>query len=106
MMKRAVRNLAENAIKYTPPETEVEFVVEKNGTVSVLDRGPGISDAERELIFRRFWRRDRSQQGSTGLGLSIVQRIVELHGAAIAVENRAGGGAKFSIHFVAADNND
>ena len=45
----------------------------------------------------------RNQQGSTGLGLSIVQRIVELHGASIAVENRVLGGAEFSLHFVAAD---
>jgi len=103
MMKRAIRNLAENAIKHAPPDTVVEFVVEENGTVRVRDRGPGISEEERELIFRRFWRRDRSQQGSTGLGLSIVQRIVELHGATIAVENRASGGAQFSIHFLAAD---
>ena len=56
-----------------------------------------------ELIFQRFWRRDRNQQGSTGLGLSIVQRIVELHGASIAVENRVLGGAQFSLHFIAAD---
>jgi signal transduction histidine kinase len=104
MMKRAIRNLAENAIKQTPPNTVVEFDVEENGTVRVRDRGPGISDEERELIFRRFWRRDRSQQGSTGLGLSIVQRIVELHGATITIENRAEGGAQFSIHFVAAEN--
>jgi len=103
MMKRAIRNLAENAIKHAPPDTVVEFVVEENGTVRVRDRGPGISEEERELIFRRFWRRDRSQQGSTGLGLSIVQRIVELHGATIAVENRVSGGAQFSIHFLAAD---
>lgn len=103
MMKRAIRNLAENAIKHGPPGTVVEFVVEEDGTVRVRDQGPGISDEERELIFRRFWRRDRSQPGSTGLGLSIVQRIVELHGAAITVENRATGGAQFSIHFLAAD---
>ena len=103
MMKRAVRNLAENAIKHAPPDTAVEFVVEENGTVRVRDRGPGISDEERELIFRRFWRRDRSQHGSTGLGLSIVQRIVELHDATITVENRTSGGAQFSIHFVAAE---
>jgi signal transduction histidine kinase len=69
----------------------------------VLDRGPGISQEERDLIFRRFWRRDRSQPGSTGLGLSIVQRIVELHSATIAVENRICGGAEFSIHFVPAE---
>jgi signal transduction histidine kinase len=103
MMKRAIRNLAENAIKHTPPGTAVELMVEENGTVRVLDRGPGISEEERDLIFRRFWRRDRSQPGSTGLGLSIVQRIVELHSATIAVENRSSGGAQFSIQFLAAD---
>jgi signal transduction histidine kinase len=103
MMKRAIRNLAENAIKHAPPDTLVEFIVEENGTVKVLDRGPGIATEERELIFQRFWRRDRNQQGSTGLGLSIVQRIVELHGGSIAVENRVLGGAQFSLHFIAAD---
>jgi signal transduction histidine kinase len=106
MMKRAIRNLAENAIRHAPPNTAVEFVVEENGTVTVRDRGPGISDEERELIFRRFWRRDRSQPGSTGLGLSIVQRIVELHGATITVTNGISGGAQFSIHFVAVDKAD
>ena len=103
MIKRAIRNLAENAIKHAPKDTVVEFVVEENGTVTVLDRGPGISQEERELIFQRFWRRDRNQQGSTGLGLSIVQRIAELHGAAIDVQNRAMGGAQFSLHFIPAD---
>jgi signal transduction histidine kinase len=102
MIKRAIRNLAENAIRHTPKDTVVEFVVEENGKVTVQDRGPGISDEERELIFRRFWRRDRNSQGSSGLGLSIVQRIAELHGATIAVENRVMGGAQFSLHFIPA----
>jgi signal transduction histidine kinase len=102
MIKRAVRNLAENAIKHAPKDTVVEFIVEEEGTVTVLDRGPGISSEERELIFQRFWRRDRNQQGSTGLGLSIVQRIAELHGAVIAVQNRVMGGAQFSLKFVLA----
>ena len=100
MIKRAIRNLAENAIKHAPKDTVVEFVVEENGTVNLLDRGPGISSEERDLIFQRFWRRDRNQQGSTGLGLSIVQRIAELHGATIAVQNRVLGGAQFSLRFV------
>jgi signal transduction histidine kinase len=102
MMKRAIRNLAENAIRHSPKDTVVEFTVEENGTVAVQDRGPGISDGERELIFQRFWRRDRNQQGSTGLGLSIVHRIAELHGATIDVQNRAMGGAQFSLHFISA----
>jgi signal transduction histidine kinase len=99
MLSRAIRNLAENAIKHTPAGTAVEFIVAEDGSVTVLDRGPGIRDDERELIFRRFWRGDRSQSGSTGLGLSIVQRIVELHAATITVENRDAGGARFSLQF-------
>ncbi len=102
MIKRAIRNLAENAIRHTPKDTVVEFVVEDNGTVSVQDRGPGVSEAEREVIFHRFWRRDRNSQGGSGLGLSIVQRIAELHGATIEVENRVMGGAQFSLHFIPA----
>ena len=99
MLGRAIRNLAENAINYTAVGSTVEFVVEEDGTVSVLDHGPGISDEERNLIFRRFWRRDRRKAGSTGLGLSIVQRIAELHSAVISVENRRPAGACFSLRF-------
>jgi signal transduction histidine kinase len=99
MLGRAIRNLAENAINHTPPGTAVEFVVEKNGTVSVLDHGPGIAEDERNLIFQRFWRRDRRKPGSTGLGLSIVQRIAELHSATITLENRRPNGARFSLRF-------
>jgi signal transduction histidine kinase len=101
MLSRAIRNLAENAISHTAPGTIVEFVVEENGTVSILDHGPGVTKDERKLIFQRFWRGDRNKAGSTGLGLSIVQRIAELHSATTTVENRLTGGAKFSIRFLA-----
>jgi len=97
MLSRAVRNLVENAINYSPPATTVEIVVEDDGSVHVLDEGPGIKDDERELIFRRFWRRDRRRAGSAGLGLSIVQRIADAHAAILSVENRRKGGAKFSL---------
>jgi len=100
MLSRAIRNLAENAINYTARGTTVEFLVEENGTVSVLDQGPGIAEDERNLIFQRFWRRDRRKAGSTGLGLSIVQRITELHSATITLENRRPAGARFSLKFV------
>jgi signal transduction histidine kinase len=99
MLGRAIRNLSENAINHTAPGTTVEFVVDKNGTVSVLDHGPGIAENERNLIFQRFWRRDRNKPGSTGLGLSIVQRIAELHSAVVTVENRKPAGACFSLRF-------
>jgi signal transduction histidine kinase len=99
MLSRAIRNLAENAINHTATGSTVEFVVDKSGTVSVLDHGPGIPEDERNLIFRRFWRHDRRKAGSTGLGLSIVQRIAELHSATITVENRHPHGACFSLKF-------
>jgi signal transduction histidine kinase len=99
MLSRAIRNLAENAINHTAAATTVEFVVDQDGTVSVLDHGPGVAENERDLIFQRFWRRDRSKPGSTGLGLSIVARIAELHSADITVQNRRPAGAQFSLKF-------
>jgi signal transduction histidine kinase len=99
MLSRAIRNLAENAINHTAPGTTVEFFIGEDGTVSVLDHGPGVAEDERNLIFQRFWRRDRRKAGSTGLGLSIVQRIAELHSATITLENRRPAGARFSLKF-------
>ena len=99
MLARAVRNLVENAINYSPAGTTVEIVVEEKGVVRVLDEGPGIKEDDRELIFRRFWRQDRRRSGGAGLGLSIVQRIAEAHAAIVRVENRPTGGADFSLRF-------
>src|SRR6202012_4615169 len=99
MLGRAIRNLSENAINHTAAGTTAEFVVDENGTDSVPDEGPGIAKEERNLIFQRFWRRDRNKPGSTGLGLSIVQRIAELHSAVVTVENRKPNGACFSLKF-------
>ncbi|HZB92574.1 MAG TPA: HAMP domain-containing sensor histidine kinase, partial [Stellaceae bacterium] len=96
---QAIRNLAENAISHTPAGTTVEIEVGECGTLRVLDSGPGIPESERELIFRRFWRRDRYRGGHAGLGLSIVSRIIEAHEGSIAVENRSEGGAAFSLRF-------
>jgi signal transduction histidine kinase len=96
---RAIRNLAENALSHTPAGTAVEIEVNADGVARVLDAGPGVPVGEREHIFRRFWRRDRRRPGSAGLGLSIVQRILEAHAGTITVENRASGGAVFSLRF-------
>ncbi len=99
MLGRAVRNLVENALVHTPAGTTVEIQVDPAGAITVFDRGPGVPAAEREQIFRRFWRRDRRRQGNSGLGLSIVARIAERHGATISVDNRSGGGAAFTLAF-------
>jgi signal transduction histidine kinase len=100
MLCQAVRNLAENALRHTPGGGTVEIEVTEAGTVNVLDEGPGISPSERELIFQRFWRRERSGSGA-GLGLAIVARIAEMHAGRIELENRPAGGAVFSLRLKA-----
>jgi signal transduction histidine kinase len=99
MLGRAVRNLIENALTHTPASTTVEIEIDPSGAISVSDKGPGVPAADREHIFRRFWRRDRRRQGSAGLGLSIVSRIAEQHDARVQVADRAGGGAVFTLRF-------
>ena len=89
---RAVHNLIDNACKFSPDGTPVEVEV-RGRTVSVLDRGVGITDDEREHVFDRFYRATtaRSQPGS-GLGLSIVAQIAEMHGGTAELLARPGGG--------------
>jgi signal transduction histidine kinase len=98
---RAIRNLVENALTHTAAGTTVEISVDAAGELRVTDRGTGVPSAEREQIFRRFWRRDRRRVGSAGLGLAIVKRIAEMHGATVDVSDRPGGGAVFAIRFPA-----
>jgi signal transduction histidine kinase len=98
---QAVRNLVENALVHTAPGTTVEVRLTDAPAIHVCDHGPGVPKAERAIVFRRFWRRDRRRSGSSGLGLSIVSRIVEAHGGSVAVDDNRGGGAIFSIRFPA-----
>ena len=99
MLQRAIFNLAENAIKYTAADTSVDVEVGDDGSVRVRDCGPGIPADQRGLIFQRFWRGDRRRTDGAGLGLSIVQGVVEDHAATVAVENLASGGAQFTLRF-------
>ena len=99
MIARAVRNLVENAIKYSPSAGEIEVAVEAGGVVRIIDEGPGIGEDERQLLFRRFWRRDRRGPNSVGLGLSIVQRIMEAHAGTVEIRNRARRGNEFVLTF-------
>jgi signal transduction histidine kinase len=93
---RAVRNLIENALRHTPAGLSIEVEVLKDG-VRVLDDGPGVPEADRETIFRRFWRRDRTSGDSRGLGLAIVARVAEAHDGSVTVDNRLEGGAVFTL---------
>jgi signal transduction histidine kinase len=102
LLRTAIRNVVENAINHTSEGSEVQIDVAGDGRVRILDRGPGVPASERELIFQRFWRRDRRRSGSAGLGLAIVRRIVETHGAELSVQDRPSGGAEFALRFTPA----
>ena len=95
----ALRNLVENALAHTAPETEVIVEVGSDGTLGVLDSGPGIPADERPRIFDRFWRGKGSRTDGAGLGLAIVMEIVRAHGANITVSDRAPNGTRFDLRF-------
>lgn len=97
MLRRAIRNLVENAIRYSGPDTCVEIEVTGHGSLFVRDEGPGIPPDQRELIFQRFWRADRQRSTGVGLGLAIVRRVISECGGTISVENRKTGGTEFHI---------
>ncbi len=91
--------LLDNAAKYSPPGEEIKVIVssrEKDILISVLDRGPGIPEEEREKIFDRFYQSGNGKKG-LGLGLYIARGIVQAHGGRIWCEPRNGCGSIF--HF-------
>lgn len=104
LIVRAVSNLIDNAIRYSPERTSVMIstILEADFLrVVVEDRGYGIPKGEQEKIWQKFYRVARDGQDkedeSTGLGLSMVKEIVEQHGGGVAVESEPGGGSKFSF---------
>jgi signal transduction histidine kinase len=100
LLRRALRNLLENARRYGGSEVEV-FVESRAGQamVRVCDRGPGVPEAMRERIFEPFFRLPghAEQAGGVGLGLSLVQQIAQRHGGSVRCEGRDGGGSCFVL---------
>ena len=100
LLRRAIRNLLENARRYGAGEISVELG-NANGfaTVRVNDRGPGVPAALRERIFEPFYRLPGASErnGGVGLGLALVKSIAERHGGSVRCEERPGGGASFVI---------
>ena len=103
-LQRAIANLLENALKYSPKETTVTLhlrTVAAHIEIGIADQGNGIPPDDLPFIFDRFRRGAlaRTEVPGAGLGLSIVRRIVELHGGRVRVESHPGQGSTFFIEF-------
>jgi len=97
-LERAVGNLLENAAKFDRDGQEPIELQIRGGTITVLDRGPGIAPVDLERVFDRFYRADtaRGLPGS-GLGLAIVRDIAETHGGSVFARPRSGGGTEIGF---------
>lgn len=91
--------MVENAIKYSARGATITLEISPDHSVRVIDHGKGVPADQREDIFKRFSRIDR-RGGGSGLGLSIVQRIVKAHGGSINLSDTPGGGATFTLQFL------
>jgi two-component system sensor histidine kinase KdpD len=103
---QVVKQFVENALKYSPEGSPLEISAELKGAkivIGVADRGPGIEENERPLIFDKFYRgrRHRFDTDGTGVGLAIAKGIVEAHGERIWVESEPGQGAVFYFSLAA-----
>ncbi|HEV7641846.1 MAG TPA: HAMP domain-containing sensor histidine kinase, partial [Gaiellaceae bacterium] len=96
LLERAVSNLLDNAVKYSPKGAPIEVIV-RDGEVIVADHGPGVADEDLPRIFDRFYRAaaSRSKPGA-GLGLAIVREAAEAHGGHANVESSPGG-SRFTL---------
>lgn len=102
-LQQALTNLVDNGIRHTPPGGQVSVAVSRSDQaafISVSDNGSGIGAEDLPHVFERFWRGDRSRSrnsGGSGLGLSIVKQIAELHGGTVQAVSLDSGGSQFSI---------
>jgi two-component system sensor histidine kinase MprB len=98
-IQRAISNLVDNAIKWSPPGAAVELRL-AGRELAVRDHGPGFADADLPHVFERFYRaRDARGMPGSGLGLAIVRQAAEAHGGAASAANAPGGGALMRVSF-------
>ncbi len=101
LLFQALRNLVENAVRYSPTGAVVTVEVQEIGRARVLDRGPGVPAELKDRLFERFWQGRRKERSAVregaGLGLAIVAQIAVQLGGKVSVEDRPGGGAVFSL---------
>ena len=101
--RQVVSNLVSNAVVHTPPGTPITVRVgteDQHAVLHVVDHGPGLTRAEADRVFERFYRADPSRtrtSGGSGLGLSIVAALVAAHAGSVRVSETPGGGATFVV---------
>jgi two-component system OmpR family sensor kinase len=109
-LRTLLRNLIDNAVRYTPAGGRVDVTVEAvpaadaagGARLSVSDDGPGIAPAERARVFDRFYRRAGTEPPGSGLGLAIVKAIADAHGATVQLaDGPSGRGLTVSVWFPA-----
>ncbi len=94
MIRRATQNLIDNATKYSPSDEPI-LVHVQNGTIEVIDRGPGIPPEDLSSIFDRFFRSSKARtRPGNGIGLAIVQQVADAHGGTTFASNDPEGGAR------------
>ncbi|HEY2677586.1 MAG TPA: ATP-binding protein [Steroidobacteraceae bacterium] len=101
-LRTLVRNLVDNAVRYTPIGGSVQVRCrcdEREALLEVADTGPGIAHSDRERVFDRFYRQAKAQESGTGLGLAIVKAIAERHNARIQLDDAPGGGLRVAVAF-------
>jgi two-component system OmpR family sensor kinase len=102
-LRMLLRNLIDNAVKYTPEEGRVDLGIATPGSaveLSVDDSGPGLPEEERERVLDRFYRSGEPQAPGSGLGLAIVKSIADLHGATVALAPSPSlGGLRVLVRF-------
>jgi two-component system sensor histidine kinase QseC len=107
LLRMLLRNLLDNSIQHTPPGTSVQVgITDESGDIclSVSDNGPGIPEQERARVVERFYRPLGTQASGSGLGLSIVKRIAEVHDATLQMlPVNAGQGLRVAVHFKSPD---
>lgn len=94
-----MRNLLDNAVKYTPEGGRISVSLKADKTLGISDSGPGISDADKKRVFNRFVRVDKTGQTGSGLGLSIAQWVADAHKAKLSLRDNAPHGLAVEISF-------
>ncbi|MBT8266626.1 MAG: response regulator [Bacteroidia bacterium] len=99
-LEKIVGNLLSNAFKYTPSNGSVTVIVghnKKNITIEIIDTGKGINKEELKRVFDRFYRVEGSEEKGSGIGLSLVKELVDLHNGNLSVDSVVGQGTSFKV---------